>query len=121
MFASSKFLALTLFSAGLTSAPLLMAQQSSTSSSAPVSVTGCLAQGDGANEYSIKGEDGKTYGLLASGSVNMKPHLGHKVTVTGTPAKEVEKSEKTPATTARTQESEHLRVTDLKMVSTSCP
>jgi len=117
----SKFLGVTLLGAGLTCAPMAFAQQSATGGNAPVTVTGCLAQGDSANEYSIKGEDGKTYGLMASGSVNMKPHLGHKVTVTGTPSKEMEKNEKTQAKTGRTEESQHLSVSDLKMVSTSCP
>lgn len=116
----TKFLSVTLLGAGLTCAPMAFAQQSATGGNAPVTVTGCLAQGDGANEYSIKSEDGKTYGLMASGSVNLKPHLGHKVTVTGTASKTMEKSEKTQAKTARTDESEHLSVTDLKMVSTSC-
>ena len=50
----------------------------------PVSVTGCLAQGDQSNEYSIKDASGKTYGLKADSSANLKAHLGHKVTITGT-------------------------------------
>lgn len=32
----------------------------------PVTVTGCLAQGDEKNEYSIKDSSGKTYGLLGT-------------------------------------------------------
>ncbi|MDQ2947105.1 MAG: hypothetical protein M3Y27_14385 [Acidobacteriota bacterium] len=89
-----------------------------TAKKAPVTVTGCLAQGDEANEFSIKDESGKTYGLLGS-RVNMKPHLGHKVTVTGTPTKE--KKEKQESKTGKPEESEHLRVTNLAMVSTTCP
>src|SRR5947209_4496602 len=81
-------------------------------------VTGCLAQGDEANEYSIKGEHGKTYGLRSS-TVNLKEHLGHKGTVTGASTKE--KPEKNEAKTGKPEESAHLKVTNLTMVSTTCP
>lgn len=83
----------------------------------PVTVTGCLAQGDQTDEYAIKDSSGKTYGLMSS-KVDMKAHLGHEVTVTGTPASENEKNEKN--TTGKAEESEHLQVTNLKMVSTTC-
>ena len=46
-------------------------------------VTGCLQKGDEAEEYSITGEDGKTYGLRSK-LVKLSQHLGHKVTITGT-------------------------------------
>ena len=82
-----------------------------------VSVTGCLAQGDEANEYAITGQDGKTYGLRSS-SVDLKQHLGHKVTVMGMTSHE--KAEKTEAKTGKPEESAHLKVTSLTMVSTSC-
>jgi hypothetical protein len=82
-----------------------------------VNVTGCLAQGDESNEYSIKGADGKTYGLKASSGVNLKAHLGHKVTITGTPMGEKKETVKT----GKTEESEHLQVSNLAMVSTTCP
>ena len=64
-------------------------------SEATVSVTGCLAQGDQRNEYSIKDTDGKTWGLKARSELNLKAHLGHKITVTGTPIEE--KKEKVKA------------------------
>lgn len=89
----------------------------------PVTVTGCLSQGDEANEFSIKDANGKTYGLFSSHGVDFKSHLNHKVTVTGTPTAEHEGKgrEKHEAKTATPEESEHLRVTNLTMVSTSCP
>jgi hypothetical protein len=46
-------------------------------------VTGCLQKSDEAGEYSITGEDGKTYGFRSK-AVNLSEHLGHKVTVSGT-------------------------------------
>lgn len=89
-------------------------------SGSPVTVTGCLAKGDEANEYSIKGEDGKTYGLFSSKGIKLGDHLNHKVTVTGRATRERgEGKEKKEA--GKMEESEHLRVTDLKMVSTTCP
>ena len=82
-----------------------------------VNVTGCLAQGDGKNEYSIKDADGKTYGLKAGSELNLKVHLGHKVTITGTPIEE----KKAKVKAGKVEESEHLRVSNFSMVSTTCP
>src|SRR5258706_13933062 len=81
-----------------------------------VNVTGCLAQGDEKNEFSIKDADGKTYGLKAGAELNLKAHLGHKLTITGTPIEE--KKEKVKA--GKVEESEHLRVSNFSMVSTTC-
>src|ERR1051325_7999833 len=60
-----------------------------------VNVTGCLALGDERNEFSIKDANGKTYGLKAGSEWNLKAHVGHKVTVAGTPIQE--KKEKVKA------------------------
>jgi hypothetical protein len=82
-------------------------------------VTGCLAQGDEANEYSIKAEDGKTYGLRSS-EIKLADHLNHKVTVTGkvTPEKH---SGKVDAKTGKREEDAHMKVSNLTMVSPTCP
>ena len=82
-----------------------------------VTVTGCLAKGDEAKEYAIKGEDGKTYGLYSSKGMNLGEHLNHKVTITGKVTKEREGKKEA----GRPEESEHLKVTNLTMVSTTCP
>jgi hypothetical protein len=81
-----------------------------------VTVTGCLTKGDDANEYAIKGDDGKTYGLYSSDGINLADHVNHKVTVTGKVTKE--RAGKKEA--GKPEESEHLRVTDLKMISSTC-
>ena len=86
---------------------------------APVSVTGCLVQGDEANEYSIRDTSGKTFGLKSS-KVNLKSHLNHQVTVTGTPVKEKETPEKNEKKSGKSEEAEHLQVTSLQMISTTC-
>jgi hypothetical protein len=81
-------------------------------------VAGCLAQGDHPNEYSIKAQNGKTYGLRSS-NVQLAQHLGHQVEVTGNITKEKEKAG-TEAKTGKAEEDVHMNVTNLKMISTTC-
>jgi hypothetical protein len=85
-------------------------------------VTGCLQKGDEPGEYSITGEDGKTYGLRSK-AVNLSEHLGHKVTVTGTlrpESSEKEKGEASEHGKKEAAEAGDIRVTNLKMVSDKC-
>jgi len=85
-------------------------------------VTGCLQKGDEPGEYSITGEDGKTYGLRSK-SVNLSKHLGHKVTVTGTLRPESAEKEKAEAAEHEKKEAAEagdIRVSQLKMVSDKC-
>lgn len=85
-------------------------------------ITGCLQKGDEAGEYSITGEDGKTYGLRSQ-AVNLSEHLGHKVTVTGTlrpESAEKEKGEAEEHEKKEAAEAGDIRVTNLKMVSEKC-
>jgi len=85
-------------------------------------VTGCLQKGDEADEFSITGEDGKTYGLRSS-AVDLSKHLGHKVTVTGTlkaESYEKEKGESEEHEKKEAAEAGDIRVTNLKMVSDTC-
>src|SRR5436309_4312863 len=86
-------------------------------------VTGCLQKGDEAGEYSITGEDGKTYGLRSK-AVKLSEHLGHKVTVSGTLTTEgaYEKEEKKNEEHEKKEAAEvgDIRVTSLKMVSEKC-
>lgn len=97
-----------------------------TAASGKMSVTGCLQKGDEAGEFSITGQDGKTYGLRSK-TVNLSKHLGHKVTVTGTLRPESEEKEKGEAKENRSSEKSEaaeagdIRVTNLKMVSEKCP
>lgn len=80
-----------------------------------MSVTGCLQKADSGGDATITGTDGKTYTLHGSGSVDLSKHIGHKVTVTGTMKSASSKD------TSTTTDSHDLTVTDLKMVSTTCP
>jgi len=81
-------------------------------------VTGCLAQGDHANEYAIKAQDGKTYGLHSS-AVKLAEHMGQQVEVTGNVTEKKEKSGK-EAKTGKPEEDAHMTVTSLKMISATC-
>ena len=85
-------------------------------------VTGCLQKGDQADLFSITGEDGKSWDLRSS-TVKLAEHVGHQVTVTGSPTREAkaeEKKEGQVENAARREELGELRVTSLKMVSQSC-
>ncbi len=86
------------------------------------SVTGCLQQGSDTGGYYIKGEDGKVYELSGKG---LGEHVGHTVTVTGRQVKmskateeKMEKAEKEEG--GGTQSGGDLKVSSVKMVSTSC-
>ena len=98
-----------------TAAPEKKAEKSQT-------VTGCLQKGDEAGEFSIKGEDGKTWGLRST-SVKLDQHIGHQVTVTGSTTHETkaeEKKEGQVENAGSKMEYADLTVTNLKMVSDSC-
>ena len=85
-------------------------------------VTGCLQKGDEPGEFSITGEDGKTWGLRST-SVKLDEHLGHKVTVTGSTTHETkaeEKKEGQVQNAGSKTEYADLTVTSMKMVSESC-
>jgi hypothetical protein len=75
------------------------------------------------NEFSITGEDGKSWGLRSS-SVNLDQHVGHQVTVTGYTARETraEENKETKQVQNASSKEEYgdLRVTTLKMVSDTC-
>jgi uncharacterized protein YdeI (BOF family) len=88
--------------------------QSKADKDSVMNVTGCLAQSTEANKYMIKDASGKTYELEAGRGVNLKAHVGHKVTITGMPTKESNKEQ------VKTGTQEELRVTNLQMVSTTC-
>ena len=91
-------------------------------------VTGCLQKGDEADEFSITGKDGKTWGLRSS-TVKLDQHVGHEVTVSGSAHRESEAEEKKEKAehkegqmekAAGKEEYGDIKVTDLKMMSETC-
>jgi hypothetical protein len=83
------------------------------------SMTGCLQKGAELDTYlitDVEGKGPKTIGVVSS-SANLAPHVGHKIEVTGTavPAKEAEADKNVP-------KAEHyMKLTAIKMISTTCP
>ena len=102
------------------------AQEKSQKSANPTkTVTGCLQKGDEPGEFAITGEDGKLWGLRST-AVKLEDHVGHKVTVTGSPnaeSKAEEKKEKKEGEVEKASNKEEygdIRVATLKMVSDTC-
>ena len=91
------------------------------------SMTGCLEKGETATTYrltNVTGKGPKTVEIVevASG-VDLAPHIGHKVTITGTTVStaEAEAKEKEPATKTKQERKEHhMKVDAVKMISTEC-
>jgi hypothetical protein len=92
---------------------------------APVTVTGCLGKGDEEGVFELShatGGDADDYELIPGKGVDLTPHLGHKVQITGEQASE-------PDERGRASEDEdeddsaltHLKVSSLKHISAQCP
>jgi hypothetical protein len=82
-------------------------------------LTGCLARGARAHQYSLTDQNGTTYGLLPDASVNMKKHVGETVRVTGWVIK-AKKEQREAQETGTPVDNEYLRVNQVKRVSPSC-
>lgn len=104
-------------------------QGNAKSKSSVRTITGCLSQGDSADEFLLTGKDGSTWEIRSSKSgVALAPHLGHTVKATGvvSHAKLHNMKEDTKETAAdagvkkEKAEHGHLQVTAVKMVSDSC-
>ena len=83
------------------------------------SMTGCLQRGTEANTYmvtNVEGNGPKSIGIVSS-TANLTPHVGHKITVTGTavPPAEAEKDTKVP------KAPHYMKLTAIKMISATCP
>jgi hypothetical protein len=105
----ASFLAVCIFS-------LAAGAQQGGKKSAGTTVTGCLQKGDEANEFAITGDNGKNYELV-SNSVKLSEHVGHKVSVTGTPIGEKGEEKEREAGEGWAGK---IQVTNVKMVSETC-
>ena len=83
------------------------------------SMTGCLKAGPTPNSYMLTdlASGPKTVGIVSS-AVNLAPHVGHKVELTGTavPEKEALTENKNVPKAPH-----YLKVTAMKHISSSCP
>ena len=82
------------------------------------SMTGCLRAGTAPDTYMLSDlEKGpKSVGIVSS-SANLKPHVGHKIEITGTavPAADAEAMKDVP------KSPHYMKVTAVKMLSPTCP
>jgi hypothetical protein len=88
---------------------------------APVTVTGCLEKGQ-KGEFQLShatGGSAEQYELIGAKGVDLSAHVGHKVEVTGETASE--KAEKHHKKEGMEAHHEHIEVSALKHIATSCP
>jgi len=89
------------------------------------SMTGCLEKGETANTYkltNVTGKGPKTVEIVdvASG-VDLAPHIGHTVTITGTTVGTKEAAAKEKTTNMKEEKKEHhMKADAVKMVSDTC-
>jgi hypothetical protein len=73
------------------------------------SMTGCLATGDDAGTFKLTNlEKGPKEVVIAETTANLAPHLGHKVEITGVAIPGKDKTHT-------------MKVTAVKMISSTCP
>ena len=124
-------LLLCLILAGLT-ASWAVAQEGNSDSKSKSdvrTVTGCLSQGDSADEFLLAGNDGSTWEVRASKSgVDLARHVGHTVSATGVVSnamahnlkEDTKDAAKDTGMKKNNTEHGHLKVTDVQMLSDSC-
>lgn len=112
---------------GLAMTPLANAQDQTQSQAMQnqkaVTATGCLQKAAAGSGYQLTDSSSmKTYDLTAASSdVDLSAHVGHTVTVTGTPQAAAETNPSSnPAGESQTPANPQLSVTNVKMVSSSC-
>jgi hypothetical protein len=82
-------------------------------------MTGCLQTTDEEDEYALTAADGKEYRLFGSKTANLAPHVGHTITVTGTPTKpRMQPEDKNQHDEGA--ELPHFNVSNVQMVSKGC-
>ena len=101
-------------------------QKSRKGGRAAMTVTGCLHKGTEANTYMLTNvAGGRSYELIGTPSdVNLAPHVGHKIDVTGTAvaANRAAKAEGVKGAAKKEERGErHLQVQSFKMVAARCP
>jgi len=99
------------------------AQDTDNSHAKSRSITCCLQNGDNSKEYKLIAKDGGRWDLK-SDSVNMSEHVGHTVKVTGVVSNATAhnmKEDIKQGVGKDEHETGDMTVTNLKMVSTSCP
>ena len=102
----------------ITSVALSQSRESQEKEGKSVTITGCIAKGESADEFAIT-QGGKKYGLKST-KVKLADHLGHKVTVIGKFTRAPGEGEEGEKGEEGDGEYADVQVTSLKMISTSC-
>lgn len=91
-------------------------------------ITGCLTKGDSSNEFLLTATDGSTWEVRST-TVALSDHVGHTVSATGVVSNPTAHNLKEDAKDAAhdagmkkdNTEHGHMKITDVQMVSSSCP
>ena len=102
------------------------AQASSGKKSSAGTYTGCLAKGDGPNEFKLTNVNGGSAEYELIGGKDLKDHVGHKVEVKGKEvgAKQAAKAEAASGSAEKGESEathEHIRVSSMKHIAATCP
>jgi hypothetical protein len=84
------------------------------------SMTGCLKKGTEADSYlitDVEGNGPKSVGIVSS-TANLAPHVGHKIEITGSAVSVKDAEDMKPAPPKAPH---YMKITAIKMVSTTCP
>jgi hypothetical protein len=114
--------------AGLTSAWALAQDTDTKSKGAVRNITGCLTNGDSANEYLLTANDGSTWEIHANSSVDLASHVGHTIEAKGVVShakmhdmkEDAKDAAKDSGMKKSNTEHGHLEVTHVRMVGESC-
>jgi hypothetical protein len=109
------------FVAGFMICSVLLLAQGVQAQEAPKvhSMTGCLKAGSTTGSYMLTdlAEGPKSVGIVSSG-VNLAPHIGHKVELTGTGVREKEALKENKDVPKAPH---YMKVTAMKHISSTCP
>ena len=91
-------------------------------------LTGCLTQGDSANEFMLTADNGSTWEIHGNSAVNLADHVNQQVSITGTVANEMAHNLKEDSKDAAADmgmkknntEHGHLKPTEVSKVSDTC-
>ena len=115
--------------AGFTSLWALAQDDTGTNSKGEVrNITGCLTKSGGGNEYLLTSNDGSTWEIHESDSVNLASHVNQTVSVRGVVSHAREHNMKEDAkgmardsgATKQKAEHGHLKPTEIEKISNSC-
>lgn len=116
-----------LFVGALSTAAEAQKKGKKAASGGAVTVSGCLQKGSEANTYTLTNvSGGGSYELIgAPAGVNLAPHVGHRVEITGknvaNPTKAAKMEGKKGADKKEERGEHHLQVQSFKMVAPACP